>query len=235
VIPDSPCDLERISLHHAQSQRLVFKYGYCRGIADLTADTLVEDLDHLLDLVARMTDYDEPQVLEVLECLDKLNYKKQSKSNPKAPIAAGPWNRPDCQKRRRLELKGLSSVRIANELGRQRYYKADRALYRCSHCTCVCLTWRTAVAHWQQSSHTGPVAMSCMSCGHQLPDSKVDKHETICGWDIIDVDTNQPGRLWLYFLEYLLSLKRQEIYSLIKTCRLHDPPCRHDTRGKLYP
>lgn len=195
---------------------------------------MVEDLDHLLDLVARMTDYDEPQLLEILERLDSLNYRKQSKSHPRAPIAAGLWSRPDCQKRRRLELKGLSSVRIANELGRQRYYKADRALYRCSHCTYVCLTWRTAVDHWQ-ISHTGPVAMCCMSCGHQLPDSKADKHEAICGWGIVDVDASQPNQLWLYFLEYLLSLKRQEIYSLIEACCLHDPPRRYDTRGKLYP
>ncbi|KAI3573741.1 hypothetical protein IWW34DRAFT_585067, partial [Fusarium oxysporum f. sp. albedinis] len=66
----------------------------------------IEDLDSLLDLVARISDYDEPQVVEILERLDSFDYRKQSKSQPGEPVACALWNRPDCQRRRRLELKG---------------------------------------------------------------------------------------------------------------------------------
>ncbi|KAJ0122818.1 hypothetical protein HZ326_31597, partial [Fusarium oxysporum f. sp. albedinis] len=197
---------------------------------DLTYSTLIEDLDSLLDLVARISDYDEPQVLKILERLDSFDYRKQSKSQPRDPVACALWNRPDCQRRRRLELKGLSSVRIAKSLGRQRYCKASRVLYRCSCCTNTYLTWDTAVDHWQ-IKHNGPVIMFCMSCGHQLSAAKAKKHQTICGWKIMDVVATQPTQVWLYFLQHLLSLKRQEVCNLIGAYRLRDPPRHYDTRS----
>ncbi|CZR49629.1 uncharacterized protein FPRO_14892 [Fusarium proliferatum ET1] len=40
-------------------------------------EPLMEDLDILLDLVASISDYDEPQVREILEGLDLLDYRKR--------------------------------------------------------------------------------------------------------------------------------------------------------------
>ncbi|SCV61480.1 uncharacterized protein FFFS_16050 [Fusarium fujikuroi] len=40
-------------------------------------EPLMEDLDILLDLVASISDYDEPQVRDILEGLDLLDYRKR--------------------------------------------------------------------------------------------------------------------------------------------------------------
>jgi hypothetical protein len=192
---------------------------------------LVEDIDHLLDEAARLKEYSEPDLLRILECLDSLKYRNQLKHIPKEPVTARPWDRSDCQKRRRLELKGLSPKRSAGVLGRPRYYKADPPLYQCSSCTEVYHTGRTASDHWK-IKHFGPIKMYCMSCGHQLPNPAEDKHESFCGWNILETDVNKPSKVWLCCLQNLLYLKRREIYDLIHTYAFEKPSSRCDARGK---
>ncbi|KAI3571011.1 hypothetical protein IWW34DRAFT_812026 [Fusarium oxysporum f. sp. albedinis] len=91
---------------------------------------IVNDLDYLLNFVGRMTDYSEPDLVYLLECLVSLNYKSLPKSRRKAPVTNESWGTAACQKRRLQKLKGQKP-----------YYKASRALYKCSICANICVTF----------------------------------------------------------------------------------------------
>ncbi|KAJ0129609.1 Transposable element Tc3 transposase, partial [Fusarium oxysporum f. sp. albedinis] len=187
------------------------------------ADDIVNDLDYLLNFVGRMTDYSEPDLVYLLERLVSLNYKSLPKSRRKAPVTNESWGTAACQKRRLQKLKGQKP-----------YYKASRALYKCSICANVFHTWSAAAQHCKET-HFGPVAVYCMSCGYRLPVSRRNQHESFCGWRILDGDPNKPSRIWLCCLQNLLRLTKREVCELIAMCDFLRPDGRCNTRGKHCP
>jgi hypothetical protein len=191
----------------------------------------VKDPDHLLDSVARMTEYSETNLFKILKDLDSLNCRKQFKPLRKVPTELRPWNRPDCQTRRRLELQGLPPRRIAAKLGRPPYRKADASPYQCSRCTEVYLTWRAASDHWK-NSHSGPIEIFCMSCGSQMPNRVEGRHEAFCGWSVLDTNVSNPSRIWLCCLQNLLQLRRGEVCDLIHKWTFESPSGHCNARGK---
>ncbi|KAJ9413854.1 hypothetical protein QL093DRAFT_1116910 [Fusarium oxysporum] len=182
-------------------------------------DDIVNDLDSLLNFVGRMTDYSEPDLVYLLERLVSLNYKSLPKSRRKAPVTNESWGRAACQKRRLQKLKGQKP-----------YYKASRALYKCSICANIFHTWSAAAQHCKET-HFGPVAVYCMTCGYRLPVSRRNQHESFCGWRILDGDPNKPSRIWLCCLQNLLRLTKREVCELIAMCDFLRPDGRCNTRA----
>ncbi|EXM14027.1 hypothetical protein FOTG_17542 [Fusarium oxysporum f. sp. vasinfectum 25433] len=81
-----------------------------------------------------MTDYSEPDLVYLLERLVSLNYKSLPKSRRKAPVTNESWGTAACQKRRLQKLKGQKP-----------YYKASRALYKCSTCENQCIACHAGI------------------------------------------------------------------------------------------